>query len=128
VKAPFTFSYRRVIDACVSHPHESMFVEFPVFVTITAKPVSAIIMPLVGKPDGDPVLPAKCLNANSSGLAGFDDREVDLRLTDRVDVVRPGVERHVLHDFDDLRVRVAGRLDCRKVIARNVAAPPGKWR
>ncbi len=58
----------------------------------------------------------ECFNANSGNLTGFHDRKINLRLTDRVDVVGPRVERHVLHDFYGLRVRVAGRLDGGKVI------------
>ncbi len=57
-KAPFFLPYGCVIDARKSQPHQAMLVEFPVFVAVAAEPLAAIIMPLVGKPDRNPILPA----------------------------------------------------------------------
>ena len=56
--------------------------------------------------------------------AARDDREVDLRLGDLVDVVGQRVERDVQHDLDDLRVVVAGEPDRGDVDVGHVAALP----
>src|SRR5882762_4463833 len=65
------------------------------------------------KPVGGPGQPPtdSCAAVVSSGGAGVDDGEVDIRLSHFVDVVVPGIERYVPHDLDDLRIAVAGRLD-----------------
>jgi len=47
------------IDACVSRMHQPFRVEFPVFIAIGPKPIARVIVILVGKPDGNPVV-QKC--------------------------------------------------------------------
>src|SRR5262244_667305 len=46
---PVTLLHREVIDAGDTPTHESALIEFPVFVSIRAKPVAGVIMPFVGK-------------------------------------------------------------------------------
>src|SRR5690348_14747963 len=46
---------RRVVDAGDPALHEAVSVEFPVLVAVAAKPVAAVIVPLVGEPDRDAV-------------------------------------------------------------------------
>ena len=50
---------REFIDACVSRMHQPFRVEFPVFIAVGAKPITRVIVILVGKPDGNPVV-QKC--------------------------------------------------------------------
>src|SRR6185312_9818010 len=40
---------RHIIDAREAQPHEAMCVELPIFIAVTAKPVAAVVMTLVGK-------------------------------------------------------------------------------
>ena len=49
-------SYPKFIDACVSRMHQPFRVEFPVFIAIGPKPITRVIVILVGKPDGNPVV------------------------------------------------------------------------
>src|ERR1700731_3688616 len=49
------FSNRQVIDAGDSQPHQAVFVELPVFIAVTAIPMTAVVMPLVCKTHGYPV-------------------------------------------------------------------------
>jgi hypothetical protein len=46
----------KIVDACESQLHESIIVEFPIFVAVRAIPVSRIVVPLVGEAHGDAVL------------------------------------------------------------------------
>ena len=50
---------REFIDACVSRMHQPFRVEFPVFIAVGPKPIARVIVILVGKPDGNPVV-QKC--------------------------------------------------------------------
>src|ERR1700733_346448 len=52
---PVRLFYRQIVDAGVTELHQAIRIEFPVFVAVGAKPISAVVAPLVGKPDGDPV-------------------------------------------------------------------------
>src|SRR3546814_18095631 len=60
--------------------------------------------------------------AGSSRLARRYNREVDLCPGHLVDVVRPGVERDVLDDLDDLLVAVTGHAHGLHVVIADVAA------
>jgi hypothetical protein len=51
----FALLDRKVIDARDAQAHQAMPVEFPVLVAIAAEPVSAVIMPFIGKADGDTI-------------------------------------------------------------------------
>src|SRR5260221_3033450 len=57
---PMVFALRladpHVVDAGDAPGHQPVPVEFPVLVAVTAEPLAAIVMPLVGKAHGDPVL------------------------------------------------------------------------
>ena len=55
-------------------------------------------------------------------LPAGDHREVDVGLCDFVDVIRPGVERDVQHDLDNLRVIIAGGPERIDVVLTDVAA------
>src|ERR1700730_14258530 len=46
---------RKIIDARDSQAHQRMLVEFPVLVAIAAEPVASVIMPFIGKADGDAI-------------------------------------------------------------------------
>lgn len=54
-KTPLASVDRQIVDACETFAHQARGVKFPVFVAEGSIPVPAIIMPLIGKPDGDPV-------------------------------------------------------------------------
>jgi len=49
----------KFIDACVSRMHQPFRVEFPVFIAIGPKPIAGVIVILIRKPDGNPVV-QKC--------------------------------------------------------------------
>src|ERR1700678_3335428 len=48
--------YRQIVDAGDSQPHEAVLVELPVLIAIAAKPMARVVVPLIGKPPGYPVL------------------------------------------------------------------------
>ena len=45
-----------IVDAGDTDPHQAFAVEFPVFIAIAAEPLAAIVMPFVGKTNGDTVI------------------------------------------------------------------------
>src|SRR4029450_7615698 len=46
---------REVVDAGNASLHKSMLVELPVFIAIGAEPMTSVVVPFVGKADGDTV-------------------------------------------------------------------------
>src|SRR5207253_8419822 len=46
---------RQVVDARMAAPHEPVAVEFPVFVSVRAEPVTAVVVPLVREANGDAI-------------------------------------------------------------------------
>src|SRR5258708_30706379 len=48
-KLSFGFLDRQIVDACDATLHQALFVELPVLVAVGAKPVSRIVVPLVGE-------------------------------------------------------------------------------
>src|ERR1700731_1362231 len=42
-----TFRDRQIVDAGDAQAHQAVLVEFPVFVAVAAKPMTAVVMPLV---------------------------------------------------------------------------------
>src|SRR6478672_1630139 len=50
---------RQIIDAGNAPPHQTFRVEFPILVSVAAKPVTGIVMPFICKAYGDPVLPER---------------------------------------------------------------------
>src|SRR5258708_7312759 len=58
-KRPVIFSFalldRKIIDARDAQAHQAILVEFPVLVAIAAEPVPAVIVPFIGKADGDAI-------------------------------------------------------------------------
>lgn len=44
---------RKIVDAGVAVVHEASVVKIPIFVAIRPEPVSGVVMPLVGKANGD---------------------------------------------------------------------------
>jgi hypothetical protein len=52
---PIALLNREIVDAGNPSPHESILVEFPILVAIGAEPMASVVMPLVGKADGDPL-------------------------------------------------------------------------
>ena len=45
----------QVVDAGDATAHVAVFVEFPVLIAVGAEPIAGIVMPFVGKSDGDAV-------------------------------------------------------------------------
>jgi len=45
----------QIVDACLTHLHRAVLIELPIFVAIRPKPISRVIMPFVGKADGDTI-------------------------------------------------------------------------
>ena len=58
------------IDACVSRMHQPFRVEFPVFIAVGPKPIARVIVILVGKPDGNPVV-QKCPDFFNESVVDF---------------------------------------------------------
>src|SRR5690242_10176080 len=56
-KRPAIFAFalgdRSIVDAGDAAAHQAMFVEFPVLVTVAAKPIAAVIAPLISKAHGN---------------------------------------------------------------------------
>ena len=50
---------RQIVDAGDTPSHQAALIEFPVLVAVAAEPVAAVVVPLIGKSDGDAVV-AKC--------------------------------------------------------------------
>jgi hypothetical protein len=46
----------QIVHAREAPRHEAVRLEFPVLVSVRSKPLPAVVVPLVGKPDGDPVV------------------------------------------------------------------------
>src|SRR5450631_753919 len=47
---------RQIVDAGDAQPHEAAFIELPIFIAVAAKPMPAVIVPLVGESHGNSVL------------------------------------------------------------------------
>ena len=47
---------RQIVYASEAAGHQTIFTKFPVLVPIGPIPLAAVIVPLIGKPDCDPVL------------------------------------------------------------------------
>ena len=56
---PVIFSFalldRKIIDARDAQAHQATLVEFPVLVAIAAEPIPTVIVPFIGKADGDAI-------------------------------------------------------------------------
>ena len=50
------FANRQIVDAGNPAAHVAIVVKFPIFVSVGAEPVSGIVVPFVGKSDGDAIL------------------------------------------------------------------------
>src|SRR5208283_676883 len=46
---------RQIIDARDPHSHQAVLVEFPIFIAEAAKPMTAVVMPLIGESHGDSI-------------------------------------------------------------------------
>src|SRR5262249_2822962 len=68
----FTLAFldREVVYAGDAPAHQAVLIEFPVLVAVAAKPVAAVVMPLVGKAHGDAVL-AECPDFLDQALIEF---------------------------------------------------------
>jgi hypothetical protein len=55
VKATVFHADWQVVNAGVSLAHEATIIELPVLVAEGSEPIAAIVMPLISKPDGNPV-------------------------------------------------------------------------
>src|SRR5690348_10373266 len=53
---PVGFTDRQIVDRSQPPLHFAGGVEFPVLVAVRAEPVTAVIMPFIGKAHGDPVV------------------------------------------------------------------------
>ena len=49
------FGNGTIVDAGVAHGHQSVFVEFPVFIAVRAEPIASVVAPFIGESDGDAV-------------------------------------------------------------------------
>src|SRR5512144_536417 len=49
MKFPLVLGNGHVIDACYAQSHKASLVEFPVLVAIRSKPISRVVVPLIGK-------------------------------------------------------------------------------
>jgi hypothetical protein len=47
---------RKIVDAGNAEAHQAVFVELPILVTVAAKPIAAVVVPLVGETNRDAVL------------------------------------------------------------------------
>src|SRR5688572_10144600 len=83
------------------------------------------LRPAAGLPierQSPPVMWEGDLRRSSRNPASGDDGKIDLRARNAVDVVRPCAECDVLHDLDDLAVRVAGGSHRADILVAHVAA------
>src|SRR5216683_3088655 len=53
---PVGLADRQIVDARDPPPHQAARIELPVLVPVGAEPLAAVVAPLVGEPDRDPVL------------------------------------------------------------------------
>ena len=51
----FALLDRKIIDARDAQAHQAMLIELPVLIAIAAEPIPAVIVPLIGKADGDAI-------------------------------------------------------------------------
>src|SRR5713226_5347937 len=51
-----SFGNRQIVDAGDTQSHQAVLVEFPVFVAVTAKPMTAVVVPFVGKTHANSVI------------------------------------------------------------------------
>jgi hypothetical protein len=56
MELPFNLGDPEFIDACVPRMHQPLRVEFPIFVAVGPEPIARVLVILVGKPDGNPVV------------------------------------------------------------------------
>ena len=56
---PFAVLDGQIVDAGDPDAHQTVLVEFPIFIAVAAEPVAAIVAPFVGETRGDTILP-KC--------------------------------------------------------------------
>ena len=49
------FGYRVVIDAGDPTAHQTVFVEFPILIAVSAEPIAAVVVILVGEANGDAI-------------------------------------------------------------------------
>ena len=70
VELPFGLGDWEFIDACVSRMHQPFRVELPIFVAVGPKPIARVIVILVGKPDGNPVV-QKCPDFLNESVVEF---------------------------------------------------------
>src|SRR5690242_7036261 len=59
VVSALVFPDREVVDAGNAQTHQAVLVELPILVAIAAKPIPAVVVPLVGETNRDAVFP-KC--------------------------------------------------------------------
>ena len=50
------FLDREIVDASNTQPHQAVLVKLPIFVAIAAKPATTVVVPLVGKANGDAIV------------------------------------------------------------------------
>src|SRR5215510_5331442 len=50
---------RQIVDAGNAPPHQTFRVEFPILISVAAKPVTGVVVPFVCKAHSDPVLPER---------------------------------------------------------------------
>src|SRR4051812_24297608 len=55
VKHPFRLLDRKIIDRCISVVHDTMAIEFPIFVAIGPIPLTGVVTPFIGKTNGNSV-------------------------------------------------------------------------
>ena len=57
VKAPVGLTDWRIVDAREAAAHQAVVVKLPILVPVGAKPIAAVVMPLIGKTHRETVLP-----------------------------------------------------------------------
>ena len=55
----FAFADRQIVDAGDAMLHQAVRVEFPILIAVTAKPMTAVVTPFIGKAHGDAIA-AEC--------------------------------------------------------------------
>src|SRR5712692_9411381 len=48
---------RQIVDAGDTPAHQAVLAELPILVAVTAEPAAAIVVPLIGEANGDPIVP-----------------------------------------------------------------------
>src|SRR5260370_22174528 len=124
---------RQIVDAGDAQAHQTVLVEFPVLVAMAAKPVAAVVVPLIGETHGNAVV-AEGPDFLDQAVVKFALPLASQKLLDRLAALQefhtvppPAVAR--IGERDALRIaRVPGILGQADFLDRGFTGEGRKWR